>query len=291
MRSWLAESEVARASALGACCSDGGSAHADLIAGVIPALGEDRFGATLLGAMGRALPVGSLSVYRTGARPAIFLTASLDARDTTRDCWRAYLSGPIRQDRTLQAPSHAAPSSSVPTLPRLCHITADEVPGEHRARVYEAHGVAERISVVEEESDGALFAVNFYRHGHQHALRDHEIADFSRLGNVVMVLARKHIALAAPVQEAHVGLPAGVHQLNRLRALQPDLTARELEVCARLLKGMSQEGIAADLGIALTTVKTYRNRAFARLGIHFRNELFALASGTSNDAAHWRHRS
>ncbi len=46
-------------------------------------------------------------------------------------------------------------------------------------------------------------------------------------------------------------------------------------MCIRLLQGMTQDGIASDLGLALPTVKTYRNRAFARLGIHFRNELFA----------------
>ena len=45
--------------------------------------------------------------------------------------------------------------------------------------------------------------------------------------------------------------------------------------CARLLQGMTYEGIANDLGLSAPTVKTYRNRAFARLGIHFRSELFA----------------
>jgi len=38
---------------------------------------------------------------------------------------------------------------------------------------------------------------------------------------------------------------------------------------------LTHDGIAADLGLSVPTVKTYRNRAFARLGIHFRNELFA----------------
>ena len=35
--------------------------------------------------------------------------------------------------------------------------------------------------------------------------------------------------------------------------------------------------IAADLQLSPTTVKTYRDRAFERLGIHQRHELFALA--------------
>lgn len=255
MRTWQADTDTSSNAALGA-----------LVSNVLPALGEPRFGDSMLRELRATLPVGSLSVYRTGARPAIFLSASLDAHDTTQDCWRAYLSGPIRNDRTLRPVAPAAPSHVL----RLCHITADEVPAEHRAKVYEAHGVSERISVVDEEGDGSLFAVNFYRHCDQRPLQDGQLADFGRFGSVVMAMMRKHLALVA--RDAPTGSPA--HQ--RLQALQPALTTRELDVCARLLKGMTQEGIAADLGLGVPTVKTYRNRAFARLGIHFRSELFAL---------------
>ena len=55
-------------------------------------------------------------------------------------------------------------------------------------------------------------------------------------------------------------------------------------MCARVLQGMTQEGIACDLGLSLPTVQTYRNSAFSRLGIHFRNELLALALGTQRSA-------
>ena len=67
--------------------------------------------------------------------------------------------------------------------------------------------------------------------------------------------------------------------MQRLQQAAPALTPRECEVCARLLCGMTQDGIANDLGLSLPTVKTYRNRAFARLGIHFKNELFSLFAG------------
>ena len=36
-----------------------------------------------------------------------------------------------------------------------------------------------------------------------------------------------------------------------------------------------QHGISSDFGPGLTTVKTLRNRAFARLGIHSPHKLFA----------------
>ncbi|WP_432445574.1 helix-turn-helix transcriptional regulator [Variovorax paradoxus] len=241
-----------------------GSSLAQHLPMVVPALGEPGFGDRLLDAMARALPVGSFSVYRTGARPAIFLSGSRGMPDTTRDCWRAYLSGPIRSDRTLR-------EASAPQL-RVCHITAPEVPTEHRAKVYDAHGVMERVSVVEEEpaacEGDALFAVNFYRHTHQRPLSDAQLADFGVAGRLLMALARKHIALT----RADAANELGARLLTRC----PALTAQELNVCLRLLRGMTQEGIASDMGLALPTVKTYRNRAFNRLGIHFRSELFAL---------------
>jgi len=82
------------------------------------------------------------------------------------------------------------------------------------------------------------------------------------------------------VLPALLALPQGLPALReRLLRLQHDLTDRELDVCARVLQGMTHEGIAADLGLGVPTVKTYRNRAFARMGIHFRNELFAKVLG------------
>ncbi len=63
---------------------------------------------------------------------------------------------------------------------------------------------------------------------------------------------------------------------RKLRDKAPTLTRRELDVCVRLLQGWTYDGVAADMGVTVPSVKTYRARAFDRLGIHFRNELFAL---------------
>lgn len=266
---------------------------------MVQRLGEPGFVPGLLQDLAPVLPAASWSVYRTGNRckPTLFMSASLGVPDTTQDCWWAYLSGPYRSDRTW---GHALADAPVEPLTRLCHVTATEVEGEHRARVYDAHGVAERVSVVDYESDGSVFAVNFYRHQHQQPFKDRQISGFESMAPVLLALARKHIALARPAaqgmlsavaplvhetcsensdtttQPALPTLPHGLPALReRLLRLQHDLTDRELDVCARVLQGMTHEGIASDLGLGVPTVKTYRNRAFARMGIHFRNELFA----------------
>ena len=253
----------------GSACGTG--RHTQLLAGLIHQLGQPRFRATLLETLQPLVPAASYSVYRTGRHsvPQLFLSGSLGVPDTTRDCWLAYLSGPQRSDRTL------INEISGDEQPLLCHLTAQEVPSQHRARVYEAHGVAERVSVVQAREDG-LFAVNFYRHQHQAPFSDAQVADFEALAPALLALAHKHVLLAVPPQQTTLT------QEQRLQALQPALTPRELEVCVRLLRGMTYDGIAADLGLSLPSVKTYRNRAFDRLGIHFRNELFALVLRAPN---------
>ena len=154
-------------------------------------LGEPGFAQGLLQDLEPVLPAASWSVYRTGHRckPTLFMSASQGVPDTTQDCWWAYLAGPYRSDRTwgrMFDDIHVI----VPET-RLCHVTAKEVDGEHRARVYEAHGMAERVSVVEYESTGSVFAVNFYRHQHQLPFSDRQIGEFESVAPVLLELARK----------------------------------------------------------------------------------------------------
>ena len=244
------------------------STHAvQALQGLIGLMGQPEFETSLLGHVQVLVPAASYSIYQTGrgCDPTRFMSASLGIPDTTRECWNAYLSGPYRSDRTL-----AVENSTADGLV-LCHITAPEVPAQHRARVYEAHGMAERVSIVQRQN-AAIFAINFYRHEHQRPFSDGQLSDFESLAPALLSLAQKQIEWTRP-RLAKRNTPDWTKQLAQL---QPTLTTRERDVCARLLTGMTHEGIANDLGLSLPTVKTYRNRAFARLGIHFKSELFAL---------------
>jgi DNA-binding NarL/FixJ family response regulator len=69
--------------------------------------------------------------------------------------------------------------------------------------------------------------------------------------------------------------------LSELKAIEECLSTctslppREVEVCARILLGMTTAGIALDLELCETTVKTYRKRAYQRLSIGSERELIA----------------
>ncbi len=54
------------------------------------------------------------------------------------------------------------------------------------------------------------------------------------------------------------------------------LSERERAVCLGILSGKKAEAIAADLGVAVTSVFTYRTRAYQKLGISSRGSLFAV---------------
>ncbi|WP_425052477.1 helix-turn-helix transcriptional regulator [Psychromarinibacter sp. S121] len=54
------------------------------------------------------------------------------------------------------------------------------------------------------------------------------------------------------------------------------LSTREQAVCLGILAGQKAESIAADLGVAPSTVVTYRKRAYEKLGLTSRAGLFAI---------------
>ena len=57
------------------------------------------------------------------------------------------------------------------------------------------------------------------------------------------------------------------------------MSTRECEVCARTLAGETADGIAADLGLGRSTVLTYRQRTYRKLGFSKANELLAAVMG------------
>ena len=65
---------------------------------------------------------------------------------------------------------------------------------------------------------------------------------FATMAPLVLAAVRRHVALA---QEAET--PRVIDARSRLAAACPALTARELDVRERLLRGWSHDGIAADL--------------------------------------------
>ncbi|RYY97887.1 MAG: LuxR family transcriptional regulator, partial [Comamonadaceae bacterium] len=66
-----------------------------------------------------------------------------------------------------------------------------------------------------------------------------------------------------------------VNVSDKVSELGARLTDREREVLTRILDGVTVNRIAEDLKLRPTTVATYRLRAYEKLGVTCRQELFA----------------
>ena len=164
-----------------------------LVTDLIGSLALPGFAGDMLERLRHALPATSLSVYRVGPRcePTRFMAASTQSRDTTADCWRAYLTGPHRRDPTLMH------RGNLPhRVPMIRHVRAPELPAEHRLKVYDAFGMEERVSVLQREADDSIFAVNFYRHQGSRPFDDAQLQAFDRVAPVVLALTQKHVSLS-----------------------------------------------------------------------------------------------
>jgi len=141
-----------------------------------------------------------------------------------------------------------------------------------RRRFFEEGGIIERVSIVQRGAD-AWRAMNVARHQSNGYFSEQELTALVNLA-----------CLTLPMLPLNRNKPETVRQLSieqlkdRFGARYPALTAREREVCARAALGMTVEATALDLGIAKSSVLTYRQRAYHRLNVTSPYQLCSLVS-------------
>src|SRR5690606_16160758 len=152
------------------------------VANLIAGIGASDFHQTALANVNALVSAGTWSVYRIGrrCRPVMYLSGNYNAPYVAGGCWRAYRAGLYLRDHTFDIVT----ASGFSGRPVICHYTADEIPvPEHRDRVYRQHGLVERLSVATPDGDGAILAVNLYRHEGQGHFSDREMAFFEQIAS------------------------------------------------------------------------------------------------------------
>jgi len=181
----------------------------------------------------------------------------------------AYCKWFLRQDPVVEA-YRAAPNCTDMALQRVrpTHITSPSF----RRLVFDEGGIIERISVIQRGAD-AWRVMNVARHASDGCFSDIEVNALVDLAGLVLPML--------PHSRQHERGPAGVPvpELEQRFALRfAALPLRELQVCARAAAGMDVGATAADLGIARTSVLTYRQRAYQRLHVTSALALRALVT-------------
>jgi DNA-binding CsgD family transcriptional regulator len=150
----------------------------------------------------------------------------------------------------------------------------------YRNHFFDRHSLVDKTSTIGRIELGAVLC-NFYRMRDTGPYSAEERRRLDRVLPLVTALISAHYQIVSPgpeqSQDPSRRARSLVHTIVGKREPPFDrLTAREREVCERILLGYTSIGIGLDLHIALSSVLTYRKRAYEKLGISSQNQLFAL---------------
>jgi len=170
---------------------------------------------------------------------------------------------------------------SLPVLRRQSHhepcivnIDIADIKDREYRECFEATNVEERLSYFTRNSYD-IYQLSIYRGPGRRAFSQSDMCFFATIGSLIMATALHHEARCRT--SASPAGPVTLSMIQQRLALLPcALSGRECEVCARAVAGMTIEGTALDLGIRKTSVITYRQRAYQKLGLSSLNELVAL---------------
>lgn len=136
----------------------------------------------------------------------------------------------------------------------------------------------EQVSVAIRTGD-LWHGLDFFRRASKKPLSEAQYQKLAEAAEMFLPLIAKHSSLSIPRQRQRVPTVAQIE--DRLLLHCKELTERELAVCARTIIGMTAEGIASEFAIKMSSVLTYRQRAYKRLNISRPNELLPLVWGNT----------
>lgn len=244
---------------------------------VIEQLGETGFWPALLDLCHELTGASDLSLMtcrhdRLPPAPVLVAAASRQG-DAAARAGQRYLQGRhYRLDDNLR---------SLPALAghlAFSQLQATQLPDSAwRHDCYDDLGLAGRLSLLVPAAEQWI-VLNAYR-PHRCAVSDaHAVRRLRQQAPTLAAALRRHLALSAPAVTA-------VTADDPLAAL----SSRERQVVDAILAGLSAKACGRQLGLSPTSVATYRQRAFQKLGVRRQVELFRLAGGGFNPSAHPAH--
>ncbi|MCZ6820500.1 MAG: LuxR C-terminal-related transcriptional regulator [Calditrichaeota bacterium] len=170
---------------------------------------------------------------------------------------KAYIESGYKSDPNLEILSGLTVGET-----RTVHLEQlfDLMSAEYRDQFFSHPGLADKVSIMS-FNGRHHFYVNLYRTEGKRTFSEDGLFNNPAEPHLISSLLVRHYTLN-----------------ESLRAEGPlaFLSDRERQVCRGILAGKKMEAIAADIGVAASTVITYRKRAYEKLGITSRGALFAL---------------
>lgn len=239
----------------------------DDLATLVAELGGEAFGAALMRLLRRHCGADMCSVFvLADGPPAVLVAESHDpsASPFARIASLRYAQRYWRRD-TAALSTLGRAHRQVQLLQRTARVIRDL---DYQHECYTEGQVTERLSLYR-HGDPAIIA-NAYRLRESGAFEPAHVEAFAGMATLLHAALERHARLA----DRASALPRP-DSLARDLEQNAGLSHREAQAAACTLAGMAQGEIAARLGVAPSSVVTYRKRAYAKLGVTNRAQLRA----------------
>ena len=241
---------------------------AGAVAHLLDAGSEQAPALNMLDFINHVVPVEYISLvqYIDGVPSQVEGHAAGRHDNITAECFSLYKKRFRHADDITRLAARMSAEALAPApVTALLYDAADIPDPAWREQIFIGRQLTGRLSFLYSPVPRTIFAINLYRNRQNGKFEE---ADVARLLGLAPLLKRAH-RNALFAQFASPDTPLRVASIERtLQRTAPQLSAREREVCARIACGMGADGIAAELGVASSTVTTLRKRAYLKLSIH-----------------------
>ena len=244
-----------------------------MLENVILSIGSPDFNSVLFGSFERELRTRQVVLYRFGSPDASVAPETLMAQDNRTDgCVHSlvhdYVGGYHRYD-PMRPHFLTSPERTVEVGNIAVKQIADTKYAQH---LFVEPGIAGKLCVILRRPNDAI-CLSLYRDRKHNSFGSDDLERIHRIKLDLAAAMERHLTLTSP------SAPKSCDEIAPALLAHPRgkfLSSREVAVCTRLLMGYSNEAIALDLNVSFHSVRTYRRRAYLKLGVTSQNELFSL---------------
>lgn len=246
---------------------------ADNVCDVFKAVGTDGYGKACFQMLEQSLNVDHWALFHYRAFDAVrcIATASRVYNSAAEENINTFVSKCYRVDPSLSEVKRRPVDQTC-----VVKMEANDIKDRQYRNCFELTRVNERLSFFARFGSD-LVQLSVYSGFRRRSFSAVEVSQFAALANLIVASSSKHEMLWDRLSVAPGYLDLAAIEL-RLAYIEDGLSDRERQVCARAAAGKTIEETAIDLGIERTSVITYRQRAYRKLGISRQNELVALIS-------------
>lgn len=247
--------------------------HVDELSEIVGALGTASYGDVCMRIIERAVDAEHWALFRHSGSNSIGCVAkgSISRAAVAKANITRFLEGLYRVDPVMLALRKRSLKA-----PILTNLQIEDIKDSRYRECFELAHARERLSYISTYDDETYF-VNAYRGANGNSYSPSEMRHFALLARFIVFTTSKHEALLAAASA--IDIPLDLERIDRvLTRLSDRLSKREREVCSLAAVGDTIEQTALALAIRTTSVITYRQRAYKKLGINRQRELIAMIS-------------